>query len=51
MPPPLTARTFAEDPSYMMLYYSLVSLLSATSEKPDYNAIATKASLTSGIAA
>jgi hypothetical protein len=41
MAPPRTARTFEEDPNFMILYHAFTSV----TEKPDYQAIATKTGL------
>lgn len=45
------ARTFQEDPGYMILYHALTSILASTTEKPDYSTIASKTSLVSAAAA
>lgn len=43
MAPPRAARTFAEDPDYMLLYQTV----KAMSEKPDYDAVRIKTGLAS----
>jgi hypothetical protein len=48
MPP---ARTFQEDPNYMVLYYSYVTAMESASGKTDFNVVKAKTGYSSAAAA